>query len=190
MLLHFIFVVKAEDLPNRKQEFEYVKKMADFFKYWIKAKFAIDVHVKCDEMITRKRNILQRLDIHTLISDHNQRGSDIFHVYLCHFRPLWTDCTCEGYFAENFCMVYWKKPEQGDDYLFLAEKNCTVVSHELAHEFLRKIHHKKFIEDVHEAWTRHFYAGLPFEQYDTNFKKTQGKPTFLTIDLSSIDYSK
>ena len=36
MLLHFIFVIKEEDLPHRKDEFEYVKSMAKFFQKWIK----------------------------------------------------------------------------------------------------------------------------------------------------------
>ncbi|EPA05876.1 hypothetical protein BG20_I1458 [Candidatus Nitrosarchaeum limnium BG20] len=36
MILHFIFVVKEEDLEKRKPEFEYVKQMANFYKVWIK----------------------------------------------------------------------------------------------------------------------------------------------------------
>ena len=36
MLLHFIFVVKEEDLEYRKDEFEYVKDMAKFFQKWMK----------------------------------------------------------------------------------------------------------------------------------------------------------
>ena len=39
MLLHFIFVIKEEDLDSRKQEFEYVKSMAKFFQKWIKENF-------------------------------------------------------------------------------------------------------------------------------------------------------
>ena len=35
MLLHFIFVIKEEDLGERKKEFEYVKQMAKFFQKWI-----------------------------------------------------------------------------------------------------------------------------------------------------------
>jgi len=55
MLLHFIFVIKDKELVLRDAEFEYVKKMAKFFKSWIKAKFSMDVEIQCDEMITKPR---------------------------------------------------------------------------------------------------------------------------------------
>ena len=102
MILHFIFVVKEEDLKKRKFEFEYVKKMAQFYKHWINENFGIDYEIKCDELITKPRSIFQKLDTHTLVRDHEQRGNEIYHFYLTHFKPLWTDCTCEGYHAENF----------------------------------------------------------------------------------------
>ncbi len=38
MILHFIFVVKEEDREKRKFEFEYVQKMSQFYKVWIKEK--------------------------------------------------------------------------------------------------------------------------------------------------------
>jgi len=186
MILHFIFVVKEEDLEKRKPEFEYIQKMAQFFKVWIKEKFNKDFDIRCDELVTKPRTLFQKLDTHTLLRDHEQRGKEIFHFYLCHFRPLWTDCTCEGYHAENFGMIYWKPPTNPNDTLFLAEKNCTTVSHELAHELLRSIGYKKFKNDVHDIWSKHFYVQLYFEQYDSDFKKTDGKPTFLTIDTSDL----
>ncbi|MDH3191659.1 MAG: hypothetical protein OEM18_03090 [Nitrosopumilus sp.] len=186
MILHFIFVLKEEDLEKRKPEFEYIKKMAQFFKVWIKEKFNKDFEIKYDELITKPRKMFQKLDTHTVLRDHEQRGKEVFHFYLCHFRPLWTDCTCEGYHAENFGMVYWQPPKDPNDTLFLAEKNCTTVSHELAHEVLRSIGYKKFTVDVHEIWTKHFYDQLHFEQYDANFKKTDGKPMFLTINTSEL----
>ena len=190
MILHFIFVVKEEDLEKRKLEFEYVKQMANFYKVWIKEKFGKDFEIQCDELITKPRSILQKLDTHTLIKDHEQRGTQIYHFYLCHFRPFWTDCTCEGYHAENFGMVWWQPPKDPSDTLFLAEKNCTTVSHVLAHELLRVSGRKKFIEDVHEIWTKHFYNQLHFEQYGANFEKTESKPMFLTIDTSKIKKNK
>jgi len=187
MILHFIFVVKEEDLQNRKQEFEYVKKMANFFKVWIKRKFGLDFEVKCDEMITKHRSIFQRLDTHSLVRDHQERGKDIFHFYLTYFRPIWTDCTCEGYHADNFGMIWWQQPQDSSDIVFLAEKNCTKVSHELAHELLRQKKYKKYIEDVHEVWTKHHYADLDFERYDKNFNETKDIPIFLTIDTSEFN---
>ena len=41
MLLHFIFVIKEEDLLHRKEEFEYIKSMAKFFQKWIKENFSL-----------------------------------------------------------------------------------------------------------------------------------------------------
>ena len=186
MILHFIFVVKEEDLEKRKQEFEYVKQMGNFYKVWIKKKFNKDFEIQCDELITKPRSIFQKLDIPTLIRDHEQRGSLTYHFYLCHFKPLWTDCTCEGYHAENFGMIWWQTPKDPSDTLFLAEKNCTTVSHELTHELLRTSGHKKYIEDVHDVWTKHLFDQLHFEQYGENFESTDGKPMFLTINTSSL----
>ena len=179
-------MLKPEELQERKAEFEYIKQMAQFFKVWIKNNFSKDVEVRCDEMITEKRSIFDRLDTHTIIKDHKERGLNIYHFYLSNFRPIWTDCTCEGYHAENFGMVLWQKPKENDDKLFLAEKNCTAVSHELAHELLRQNNYKRFVEDVHDIWMKHFHADLPFEQYGQDFKKTDNEPMFLTLDMSTF----
>ncbi|RMW33073.1 MAG: hypothetical protein EA437_07375, partial [Candidatus Nitrosomarinus sp.] len=69
MILHFIFVIKEEDLHKRKSEFEYIKKMAQFYKKWINDNFGIDYEIQCDELITKPRSILQKLDTHTLVRD-------------------------------------------------------------------------------------------------------------------------
>ena len=187
MILHFIFVVKEEDIEKRKFEFEYIKKMSQFFKVWIKEKFGRDYEIQCDQLITTPRSIFQRLDTHTLLSDHKQRGDHIYHFYLSHFKPFWTDCTCEGYHAENFGMTFWQSPKEPNDTLFLAEKNCTTVSHEIVHELLRLSGHKKFIHDVHDVWTKHFYEQLEFDQYGEDFKQTANKPMFLTINTSQLN---
>ena len=112
MLLHFIFVIKEEDLGKRDKEFEYIEKMSKFYQIWIKKNFSKEFDVKCDQLTTKPRSLLQKLDTHTLLKDHTQRGEEIYHFYLCHFRPLWTDCTCEGYSAENFGMIYWNMPKK------------------------------------------------------------------------------
>jgi hypothetical protein len=188
MILHFIFVVPEVDREKRQFEFEYVKKMSKFYQVWLKQKFGKDYEIQCDEMITTPRSILQRLDTSTLVRDHYQRGKDIYHFYLTHFKPWWTDCTgCDGYHAENFGMTYWQSPKESDDTLFLAEKNCTTVSHELVHEMLRMAGHKRFIHDVHDVWTKHLFEQLEFEQYDEDFQKTNGKPMFLTMDISQFN---
>jgi hypothetical protein len=187
MLLHFIFVIKDKELGQRELEFEYIKRMAQFFKIWIKKKFSLDFDIQCDQMITKPRIILQRLDTHSLLKDHRERGEDVYHFYLCHFRPLWTDCTCEGYHAENFGMIKWVAPPNQDDMLFLAEKNCAVVSHEIAHELLRQSGYKRFIEDIHEVWGKHLFGDFPFEQYGEDFEITSKNPSFLTLDIGLID---
>tara|TARA_Y100000780_G_scaffold159682_1_gene144809 strand:- start:1221 stop:1796 length:576 start_codon:yes stop_codon:yes gene_type:complete len=187
MLLHFIFVIKDKELGQRELEFEYIKRMAQFFKIWIKKKFSLDFDIQCDQMITKPRIILQRLDTHSLLKDHRERGEDVYHFYLCHFRPLWTDCTCEGYHAENFGMIKWVTPPNQDDMLFLAEKNCAVVSHEIAHELLRQSGYKRFMEDIHEVWGKHLFGDFPFEQYGEDFEITSKNPSFLTLDTGLID---
>jgi hypothetical protein len=162
--------------------------MSQFYKVWIKEKFGKDYEIQCDEMITKPRSFFQRLDTHTLLQDHEQRGKDIYHFYLTHFRPFWTDCAgCEGYHAENFGMVCWQPFKESNDTLFLAEKNCTTVSHELLHELLRISKHKKFIQEVHDIWTKHLFEQLEFEQYGEDFQKTDGKPMFLTMDTSELN---
>ncbi len=187
MILHFIFVVPQKDRLRRRFEFEYVKKMSQFYKVWIKEKFGRDYEIRCDEMITTPRSILQHLDTSTLLQDHRQRGEEIYHFYLTHFRPWWTDCTCEGYHAENFGMVFWQAPKESDDTLFLAEKNCTTVSHELLHELLRISGYKKFIQEVHDVWTKHLFEQLEFDQYSEDFQRTDGKPSFLTMNTTQFN---
>ena len=190
MLLHFIFVIKDTDLGKRDKEFEYVKQMANFYQKWIKEKFSIEFDIKCDEMITKPRKFFQRLDTHSLAQDHKQRDKDTYHFYLCHFRPLWTDCTCEGYHAENFSMIKWVIPEDPNNTTFLAQRNCVTVSHELCHELLRQVKYKRYIEDVHDIWTQHYFNDLSFENYDQHFEKTLEEPFFQTIDLSSFMLNK
>ena len=82
MILHFIFVVKEEDREKRKPEYDYIQQMSQFFKVWIKEKFGKDFEIKCDELITKPRSLLQKLDTPTLLRDHQQRGQEIYHFYI------------------------------------------------------------------------------------------------------------
>ena len=186
MLLHFIFLVKEEELESRRWEFEYVQKMAQFYKAWIEKTFSIPIEVQTDEMIAKSGGRFRIVDTPTLLLDHESRGTDTFHFYLTYFRPIWTDCTCEGYFADNFGMVQWSKSPQKDDINYLMNTNCPKVSHELAHEFLRQKGYKNYKELVHDIWDKHLFASEPFEYYDSNFSKTQKDALFATIDTSSI----
>jgi hypothetical protein len=187
VLLHFIFVVKEDELEQRKWEFEYITKMAQFYKKWIEDAFSQKMDVQADEMIVKPGRRFGILDVPTMLEDHQSRGEDIFHFYLTYFRPLWTDCTCEGYFTDNFGMIWWQKSLQKDDTKFLMDLNCTKVSHELAHEFLRQKGYKNYKELVHEIWDKHLFASLPFEYYGVDYRKTpQKNALFATIDTSSL----
>jgi len=169
VLLHFIFLVKEEELEQRKWEFDYVTKMARFYKTWIENTFSQKVDVQADEMVARSGHRFRLIDVPTILEDHKSRGEDIFHFYLTYFRPLWTDCTCEGYFAENFGMVWWEKSKQKD-----------------AHEFLRQSGYKNYKELVHEIWDKHLFTSLSFEYYNSNHKKSEKDRFFATIDTSSL----
>jgi hypothetical protein len=61
MILHFIFVVKEEDLEKRKHEFEYIKQMGIFFKVWIKENFGKDFEVQCDGLSSIARSVVEKL---------------------------------------------------------------------------------------------------------------------------------
>ena len=137
-------------------------------------------------MPVKPGRLFNRVDVNSLLADHRKRGENIYHFYLCYFRPLWTDCTCEGYHAENFGMIWWQQSPKRDDVSFLAEKNCTKVSHELTHEFLRQSGNKKYVEIVHDIWDKHLFASLPFEYYSDTFTKTTKLSTFSTLDTSSF----
>ena len=83
-----------------------------------------------------------------------------------------------------FGMIRWEKPKNQTDTLFLAERNCAAVSHEIAHELLRQSGYKRYIEDVHEVWQKHLFGATPFEQYGENFKPSSKKPLFLALDTT------
>ena len=163
-----------------------MQKMAKFYKFWIEKTFSISVEVQADEMIAKSGGRFRIVDTPTLLLDHESRGTDTFHFYLTYFRPIWTDCTCEGYFADNFGMVQWSKSPQKDDINYLMEINCPKVSHELAHEFLRQTGYKNYKELVHDIWDKHLFASLPYEHYDMDNKQTQNDALFATIDTSSL----
>ncbi|HSD04217.1 MAG TPA: hypothetical protein VLB45_00495, partial [Nitrosopumilaceae archaeon] len=59
-------------------------------------------------------------------------------------------------------------------------------SHELSHEFLRQAGDKRYVELIHDIWTKHLFAALPFEHYDKDFAKTEKPSVFSTIDASEF----
>src|SRR5579863_9891073 len=160
--------------------------MAQFYKIWIEKTFSRTVEIQSDEMIVKTSGRFRIVDTPTLLLDHESRGKDIFHFYLTYFRPIWTDCTCEGYFADNFGMVQWTKSPQRDDIAYLMQTNCPKVSHELTHEFLRQAGFKNYKEIVHEIWDKHIFGLIPYEHYDSNYSKTENNTLFATLDTSSL----
>lgn len=124
--------------------------MANFYKTWIEKTFSQKVDVQSDEMVVRSGERFRILDTPVIMEDHVNRGEHIFHFYLTYFRPMWTDCTCEGYFAENFGMVWWQKSPKKDDIAFLMDKNCTKVSHEP----LSRVSQTSQIQELQRTCTR------------------------------------
>ena len=84
-------------------------------------------------------------------------------------------------------MVWWQRPRAGSpDVQFMALKNCTAASHVLAHELLRQKGHPKYVTAIHDIWTRHHYADLPFVGYGADHKRTDASPAFLVIDTAAL----
>ena len=51
---------------------------------------------------------------------------------------------------------------------------------------LRQQNYKRYIEDVHDIWTKHLFSNFPFIQYDENFLVTDKKPKFLAINTQDL----
>lgn len=181
MNIHFILMVEPGAENARAAEFAYVRDMARFLAHWAGSEFSEDLEASSDMMSVPPRGRLRRLDTHDLLDDHRARGEGTYHFYLANFRPFWTDCTCEGYHAENFGMVWWRS---SDDERALAD-NCAAVSHEMAHELLRRRGVRGHRDAVHDVWTRHFYDGLPFCGYGPDHRRSD-RPRFLTLDASEV----
>ncbi|MDI1495156.1 MAG: hypothetical protein K8823_462 [Cenarchaeum symbiont of Oopsacas minuta] len=175
------------ELETRTSEYTYVRRMANFYSSWLYENFNEDFDIICDQMAVDKRGLLNRIDTHTLLQDHKLRGSDTLHFYLTNFRPTWTDCTCEGYYAENFGMSLWLRPKKDDDVdEFCAEKNCPIVSHVLCHEMLRRSGYRRHEQDVHEIWMKHYHGGFALKTYGKDHLETKEKPLFTTIDVNAV----
>lgn len=181
MLIHFILLADRGGEAARAAELEYVRDMAGFLAGWAGSEFSEKLEPRSDLMSVPPRGRLRRLDTHDLLEDHRARGGGAYRFYLANFRPFWTDCTCEGYHAENFGMVAWRRSA---DPRVLAE-NCAAVSHEMAHELLRRRGVRGHRDLVHDVWTRHFYDGLPLRGYGPD-RAPSDDPKFLTLDAREL----
>ena len=180
MHIRFILLVERGAEQARASEFEYVQAMARFLAHWAGSEFSDNLEPASDMMSVPPRGRLRRLDTHDLLDDHRSRGGTEYRFYLADFRPLWTDCTCEGYHAENFGMVRWRGPGGAR----MAE-DCAAVSHVMAHELLRRRGERRYRDSVHDVWTRHFYDGLPLCGYGPDHARSDD-PKFLTLDAGEL----
>ncbi|HLC10200.1 MAG TPA: hypothetical protein VJJ01_03710, partial [Nitrosopumilaceae archaeon] len=60
VLVHFIFVIKHDELEKRSWEFEYISRMAQFYKSWIEKTFSAKVDVKTDQMPVKPGRLFNR----------------------------------------------------------------------------------------------------------------------------------
>lgn len=181
MHMRFILLVEKGAELARAAEFEYVQDMARFLAHWAGSEFSDELEPSSDIMSVPPRGRLRRLDTHDLLDDHRARGDTEYRFYLADFRPLWTDCTCEGYHAENFGMVRWR----GSGETRTMAEDCAAVSHVMAHELLRRRGVRGYRDLVHDVWTRHFYDGLPLCGYDSSYARSDD-PKFLTLDAGEL----
>jgi len=191
--LFFIYVARNSEWQQRqKEDWAYVSSMSRFYHWWIKRYFNIDFTVDADILPVVPGKLFDRMSLEYLIRDHNERGKSIFHFYLAYFKPLWTDCQTEGYSAENFGMIHWKRPtESVPDNIrikFFANTNCAKISHVLSHEVIRMTgkKRKEYFEAVHEIWNRHIHKELPYIYYNERFIRTSEDSSyrFVTFDIN------
>jgi hypothetical protein len=183
--LFFIYVAKESEWKDREsQDWNYVLSMVRFFNWWMKRNFNISFTLDADILPVIPGHLFDRMSIGYLTRDHKERGSSTYHFYLAYFKPIWTDCKIEGYSAENFSMVYWKRPEDNvvgyDRSRFFAENNCTKISHLLTHECLRLLgrHRKEYFSLVHDLWEGHVRGSIPFLYHNDKFVQVSVDSTY------------
>ncbi len=193
--LFFIYIAKSDEWQERQQEdWEYVSSMVRFYHWWVRRFFDYSISVEADILPVIPGKFFDRISLAYLLRDHEERGKDTYHFYLANFKPFWTDCQADGYAADNFGMIHWKRPkEQVSETTrnaFFADENCPKVSHILAHEILRQNGKKKkeYFEKVHELWQQHTEKKKPLMYFDSQFKRTNitGTYRFVTLDATEL----
>ena len=174
--LFFIYVAKESEWKDREsQDWSYVLSMVRFFNWWMKRNFNISFTIDADILPVIPGHLFDRMSIGYLTRDHKERGSSTYHFYLAYFKPIWTDCKIEGYSAENFSMVYWRRPDPNiigyDRARFFAENNCAKISHLLTHEFLRLLgrHLKEYFSFVHDLCESHVSGSFHYVYLNDRF---------------------
>lgn len=193
--LFFIYVAKNEDwIRLQNEDWYYVSLMSRFFHHWIKRCFDVNLKIKADILPVVPGRLFDRMSISYLARDHIGRDKTTYHFYLTFFKPFWTDCRTEGYTSENFGIAYWERSKDPLSDLertkFYADKNCTRVSHVLAHELLRMKGNprKVYFDGVHELWDKHMYDLLPFQYFNNKFERVSNNNpySFVAIDPQRI----
>jgi hypothetical protein len=193
--LFFIYVAKNSEWRRMQEEdWGYVSAMARFYHWWIKRFFDFDMTVEADILPVVPGKVFDRMSLAYLLRDHENRSKDVYHFYLAHFKPFFTDCKTEGYTTDNFGMAMWERPKEGVSetrrFAYFAQENCPRVSHVLAHEVLHKKGRKKkqYFDDVHKLWDEHVDKGRSFLYFDSQFKRVNndGSWKFATIDATEF----
>jgi hypothetical protein len=188
--LFFIYVAKNHEWQQmQKEDWDYVHSMSRFYHWWIRRYLDFDISVEADILPVIPGKIFDRMSINYLTRDHQQRGKSTYHFYLAYFKPFWTDCNTEGYSANNFGMVYWKRlqgaPKDRQEKYF-ADTNCAKVSHVLSHEIIRMKGKKKkdYFEAVHELWDKHVLADEPYLYFNELFHKVDRNSSYRFVTLN------
>jgi hypothetical protein len=193
--LFFIYVSKHNEWQEReKTDWDYVYSMARFFHWWIRRLFNIDFNLQADILPVVPGKLFDRMSVAYLMRDHKERGSNVYHFYLAYFKPFWTDCGTEGYSADNFGMVEWKRPSNtcvdSMRSKYFADVNCPKVSHLISHEVLRTKGNKRkeYFDAVHDLWNRHLHEGLPYLYYNERFTEVSKNSTYkyVTLDIKRL----
>jgi hypothetical protein len=193
--LFFIYVSKHDEWQEReKTDWDYVYSMTRFFHWWIKRIFNIDFNLQADILPVVPGKLFDRMSVAYLMRDHKERGNKIYHFYLAYFKPFWTDCGTEGYSADNFGMVEWKRPDKtcADSMRskYFADVNCPKVSHLITHEVLRNKGNKRkeYFDAVHDLWNRHLHNELPYLYYNERFTEVSKSSSYryVTLDIKQL----
>ncbi|MEM2856537.1 MAG: hypothetical protein QW416_05485 [Candidatus Nitrosocaldaceae archaeon] len=182
-MLHFIYLVSDRWKDHLRYEWLYVYRMAKFYQYWLKKSLRLHYDVKCSVMVVDASRLTRwRFGMQDIIKDHKEKGENNYHIYLSYFKPLLSDCSV-GYYLDRIGLVKWRYYEGNNDLVkFLAEENCSKVSHIILHEVarnMRKEERKKYYDAIHEQWDRHIMNIDEFEYYNERYERVSKSSNFM-----------
>ena len=193
--LRFIYVVSDKWKEHLRYEWLYVYRMSKFYQWWIKKKFRLYYNVRSDVMLVLASRLTRwRFGIDDLVRDHREKGNDIYHIYLSYFKPLVSDCSV-GYYMDNFGLVKWDyyNPKKGNIIKFLADENCSKVSHIILHEMIRHFAskrdvRKRYHDAIHEQWRKHMLEDEEYEYYNDRYERVSkdSNYTFATMKIPKM----